>query len=73
MNCPMQAISETKSKKAVICERTFEYGDVDFVKCQFGFEGITKKTHGMKDIPVPENLTMTDFRKAREQLDPRQL
>jgi epoxyqueuosine reductase QueG len=71
--CPMQAISDTKSKKVVIDGRTFEYGDVDFVKCQFGLEGLTKKTHGLKDIPMSENPTMEDFIKAREQIDPRQL
>jgi epoxyqueuosine reductase len=71
--CPVHAISDTRSKKAVIGGRTCEYGETDIIKCQFSTEGLIKKSHGLKDIPMPENPTMADFQKAREQIDPRQL
>jgi epoxyqueuosine reductase len=71
--CPVQALSETRTKKAVIGGRTFEYGETDTIKCQFSTEGLIKKSLGLKDIPMPENPSMADFQNAREQIDPRQL
>jgi epoxyqueuosine reductase QueG len=71
--CPTHAISETKSRKAVIGGRTFEYTETDLIKCQYSTEGLIKKSHGLRDIQMPENPTIEDFRKAQEQIDPRQL
>jgi epoxyqueuosine reductase len=71
--CPSGAISKTESKRVNMGGRTFEYGVVDFAKCRIGLEGLTTKTLGYKDLPIPENPTMADIDKAREQIDPRQL
>jgi epoxyqueuosine reductase len=71
--CPVHAISETKSRQAVIGGRTYEYTHTDIIKCQYSTEGLIKKSHGMKDIPMPENPTIDDLWKAREQIDPRQI
>ncbi len=71
--CPTNAISESKSKSVVIGGRNYEYGRVDFARCIVGTEGLLKKTLGFKDLPIPENPTMADIDKARQQIDPRQL
>ena len=71
--CPTNAISASRSKSVVMDGRTFEYGTVDFAKCRIGVEGLLKKTLGFKDLPIPENPTMADIEKAREQIDLRQL
>lgn len=71
--CPTNAISPTETTSVVIGERTFEYGVLNSAKCRIGVEGLLKKTLGFKDLPIPENPTMEDIDKAREQIDPRQL
>jgi len=71
--CPTNAISENKSKRVVIGGSTFEYSTVDFAKCRIATEGLLKKTLGFKDLPIPENPTMADIDKARQEIDPRQL
>jgi epoxyqueuosine reductase len=71
--CPAGAISKTESKSVMMGGRSFEYGVVNFAKCRIGLEGLTKKTLGYKDLPIPENPTMADIEKAREGIDPRQI
>ncbi|MFP3975674.1 MAG: hypothetical protein ACLFVK_05565 [Dehalococcoidia bacterium] len=71
--CPSNAISDKESKSVVMGGQPFEYGKVDFAKCRIGSEGLLKKTLGFKDLPIPENPTMTDIDRAREDIDPRQL
>ncbi len=71
--CPTKAISRKESKRVSIGGRTFEYGATNFAKCRIGTEGLTTKSLGFKDLPMPENPTMQDIDKAREQIDPRQL
>lgn len=56
----------------VIGGKLYEYGVTNIIKCFAGIEGLTKKTLGFKDLPIPENPTWDDIDKAREQIDPRQ-
>jgi epoxyqueuosine reductase len=70
--CPTHAISPTRSKTVTMGGRQFTYGWVDFNRCRIGAEGLTKKTLGLKDIPIPENPTYEDIEEARRQIDPRQ-
>jgi epoxyqueuosine reductase len=71
--CPSNAISETASKRVTMGGRPFEYGVVDFARCRVSTEGLTTKSLGFKDLPIPENPTMADIDKAREQIDRRQI
>jgi len=71
--CPVNAISGTKTRQAVIGGKNCEYTFTDIIKCQFSTEGLIKKSHGLKDIPMPENPTIDDLWTAREQIDPRQI
>ncbi len=71
--CPSKAISPKESKKVTMGGRSFEYGVVNFAKCRIASEGLTTKSLGYKDLPIPENPTMADVDKAREQIDKRQL
>ena len=70
--CPMGAISATRSKTVKMGDREFTYGWVDFPKCMIGTQGLSTKTLGLKDIPMPENPTVQDVAKMQEQIDPRQ-
>jgi epoxyqueuosine reductase len=71
--CPVKAISDSKSRQAVIGGKTCEYTFTDIIKCQFSTEGLVKKSHGLKDIPMPENPTIDDLWAARDQIDRRQI
>lgn len=71
--CPTKAIPTDRTKTANIGGMMVKYAEVDLIKCQFATEGIVKRANGLKDISMPENPTMADFQKAREQVDPRQL
>lgn len=71
--CPSKAISAKEAKHVEMGGRSFEYGVVNFAKCRICSEGLTTKSLGYKDLPIPENPTMADIDKAREQIDPRQL
>jgi epoxyqueuosine reductase len=71
--CPTGALSKTESTTVNIGGRTYEYGVTNIVKCRIGTEGLTTKSLGYKDLPIPENPTMADVDKAREQIDERQL
>jgi epoxyqueuosine reductase len=71
--CPVHAISDTKTRQAVIGGRTYEYNHCNIIKCQFSTEGLIKKSHGLKDIPMPEDPTIDDLWAAREQIDRRQI
>lgn len=71
--CPTNAISASKSTSISMGGRTFEYATLDYAKCRIGIEGLSKKTLGFKDIPIPENPTLADIDIARKQIDPRQL
>jgi epoxyqueuosine reductase len=71
--CPGKAISKTESKRVNMGGRVHEYGALDPVRCRIGSEGLTTKSLGLKDLPIPENPTMADIDKAREQIDRRQL
>ena len=64
--CPMGAISATKANQMQIGERTYEYSRLDTVKCRISVEGLTTKSLGSKDLPLPENPTWTDVDEARE-------
>jgi len=70
--CPTHAISATRFKSVTMGDREFKYSWVDFIACQVGTEGLTKKNLALKDVIVPENPTMQDLDEARSQMDPRQ-
>ena len=70
--CPSHAISRTKAKTVIIGDREYRYGNVEFDTCRIGSEGLTKKTLGLKDIPVPAHPSPEDIIAARQQIDPRQ-
>jgi epoxyqueuosine reductase QueG len=70
--CPSKAISAKDAKHVEMGGRSFDYGVVNFAKCRVSSEGLTTKSLGFKDLPIPENPTMAEVDKAREQIDPRQ-
>lgn len=71
--CPSQAISRKECKRAKIGDTVHEYAVVDFPKCRIATEGLTTKSLGLKDLPIPENPTWQDIDEARKFMDPRQL
>jgi epoxyqueuosine reductase QueG len=70
--CPMGALGTEQTNTVVIGGKLYEYGVTNIIKCFAGIEGLTKKTLGFKDLPIPENPTWDDIDKARDQIDPRQ-
>ena len=71
--CLVGAISGTRSKSVELAGRTHEYGWVHFAKCRVGAEGLTTKTLGFKDLPLPDDPTMDDVEEARQHIDRRQI
>ncbi len=67
--CPVGAISATKSQQMQIGERTIEYACVNTVKCRISCEGLTTKSLGLEDVPMPSNPTWADVDKARDAFD----
>jgi epoxyqueuosine reductase len=64
--CPVGAISATKSRQGQIGERTFEYACVNTVRCRISCEGLTTKSLGLEDVPMPSNPTWADVDRARD-------
>ena len=64
--CPVGAISATKSRQLQIGERTFEYACLNTVKCRISVEGLTTKSLGLTDVPMPSDPTWADVDEARE-------
>ncbi len=71
--CLTGAISATQAKSVSLAGRTFDYGFVHFAKCRVGAEGLTTRTLGYKDLPLPDDPTMEDVEAARAGLDRRQI
>jgi epoxyqueuosine reductase QueG len=71
--CLVGAISDTRAKTVELAGRTHEYGFVQFAKCRVGAEGLTTKTLGFKDLPIPDDPTMEDVEAARAGIDKRQI
>ncbi len=64
--CPMGAISATKATQVEIGGRTHEYSRLDTVKCRISVEGLTTKSLGPTDLPLPDDPTWADVDAARE-------
>lgn len=71
--CPVGAIDATRSKSVDMGGRTLEYGFVHFAKCRIGAEGLTTRSLGYKDLPIPADPTPEDIERARQDIDPRQI
>jgi epoxyqueuosine reductase len=71
--CLVGAISRTQAKTVTMAGRTHEYGFVNFAQCRVGAEGLTTKTLGFKDLPLPDDPTMDDVEAARQTIDRRQI
>ncbi|MCL5735487.1 MAG: hypothetical protein M1274_07845 [Actinobacteria bacterium] len=65
--CPVGAISATMSTHVQIGERTYEYARLNTVKCRISVEGLTTKSLGSEDLPLPDNPTWADVDKARDE------
>lgn len=70
--CPVGAISSTQAKSVEMGGRTYEYGYVHYAKCRIGSEGLSTKSLGFKDLPIPDDPTWGDIENARADIDPRQ-
>jgi hypothetical protein len=46
---------------------------VHVAKCRIGAEGLTTKTLGFKDLPLPDDPTVEDVEAARAGIDRRQI
>lgn len=64
--CPVGAINATKSREMQIGERTYEYARLNTTKCRISVEGLTTRSLGREDVPLPSNPTWADVDKARE-------
>lgn len=64
--CPVGAISATKAIQLQIGDRTFEYARLNTVKCRISVEGLTTKSLGLKDVPMPRDPTWEDVDAAWE-------
>jgi epoxyqueuosine reductase len=69
--CPTQAI-RTKETEVAIGEKVFKVAEIDTWRCTWGSLGLSKKSGGVKDIPMPENPGPEDVFKALSQRDPSQ-
>jgi len=64
--CPVGALSATKSRQLEIGGQAFEYAAVNTVKCRISCEGLTTKSLGLEDVPMPRSATWADVDKARD-------
>lgn len=71
--CPVGAISPVESRSVEMGGRVYEYGKVHYAKCRVGTEGLTTKSLGFKDLPIPDDPTWEDVDAARRDIDKRQL
>ncbi|MBN1321918.1 MAG: 4Fe-4S binding protein [Thermoleophilia bacterium] len=71
--CPVGAIDPVESRSVEMGGRIYEYGKVHYAKCRVGTEGLTTKSLGFKDLPIPEDPTWEDVDIARRDIDKRQL
>lgn len=69
--CPTKAISSTM-EQVVIGDRTYEVASFDRCRCMWGSMGLTKKSLGTREIPMPEKLTFDDVFDALKKRDPHQ-
>ncbi len=65
--CPVGAISAKRGRSVEIGGAVFDYADLDVVRCRISSEGLTTKSLGLRDLPLPPNPTWQDVDKARDE------
>ena len=65
--CPVGAISAKRSREVEIGGRQFEYAELNVVKCRISSEGLTTKSLGLRDLPLPPDPTWQDVDNARDE------
>ncbi len=68
--CPMNAISKDKSVKISIGNRTFEYAQIDKMRCIFGLHALSSKTLGRTNFEIPLNPSHEDYLKTLSKESP---
>ncbi len=69
--CPTKAIGP-QTEESVIGDKHFNEASFDRCRCMWGSMGLTKKSLGLKEIPMPETVTIEDVANALKQRDPHQ-
>ncbi len=69
--CPTRAI-DSKLEEVIIGDKHFDVALFDRCRCMWGSMGLTKKSLGMKDIPMPEKITIEDISNALKEREPNQ-
>lgn len=70
--CPTKAL-RAESDNVIIGDRGFQVAKFDRYRCMWASMGLTKKALGLKEIPMPENVTPEDVMAGMKERDAEQV
>ena len=68
--CPTGALRREPSLTSVIADQSYTHGAIDWVRCQYGLDGLVRGSGGANDVPLPEGtVSWADYVDAPGGLD----
>ena len=68
--CPTGALCREASLTSKIAGRSYMHGDIDWVRCQYGLDGLVRGSGGLHDVTLPKGtVSWSDYAAAVGGLD----